>query len=872
MPSLSNLIKPPDTKPEDSELPDRVPVAPVVIVGTALKSKEEAPLAVESPAPEPIAASEPEKELGLPPFFPAPLEEMPSVEDDSITGPQLPFEMFPEPGDEMDLPQAGVRWEKPPGPLDVKTLVTPWVAPSEEAPPPAEDLSPAPEPVQDEDNENSAVFSPQQDAFDGEATEPDPVKLPEPESASSSEGPFGEDTDIDPPLPLESMTPPCEELRGGAAEPEDYTIPEIPDDMKEGHEPAAAYIKIITEGNVKFLSLESGTKTLGRLPDSDIHLDLPYISGTQIEIKVKDDAILIRDKGSTNGTSIDGVKIAPEMDFEVDGSNMIQMGQARMKIRAAGNMETPVQGEVFVYRNPVDATMDDTIGLDNFQLDMQGRTRHDIMHEGKVVAAFEFNKKGQLILTRTKSKVPIKICVDGDDVDGGRYLNYGDRVQIGGNIYTPFPLSGKVSRTSKTPSQSLFLKYSKFQEDDSSFMRDLHVMEQAIRVLPEPFTGIALAQWNKMMDEELKKASDTGEACEIQKTMAAMDHLVGRAVCYAIKKLDEGGDPLEYFHTLEKNYRRKEFALIVKKFGQRAEGRLKNHRIKFNEKLDHPLKMAYKAKTPDDKIVAFLDNLPDEFFELLDRNEIRSGLFSGAYSQARTDAIISLNTVLNNEGILVWEDEGNVVLAKVHSVVEGNEGRSLVIENLRGFSSILGIYYAGMCHGTYGLIIMSREAYWLGDRTETHEHELQHLLDSVSGYMEEAEGKRDRNALVEATAIAAELIYSKRGNMNILFALWNRKVLSSKYIVVSGKYDRYSRASSILLDYTNERKKDRMSVRDALKQYIDDVYKDALGLTFTELYCGEDKSPAQIVAEHGALDDFEQSVTEFARTVLFDAG
>jgi hypothetical protein len=60
------------------------------------------------------------------------------------------------------------------------------------------------------------------------------------------------------------------------------------------------------------VQLEAGIYELGRVEPADIIVNLPTVSGRHCMIRVEeDDKVFVTDLGSTNGTSIDSMKLEP---------------------------------------------------------------------------------------------------------------------------------------------------------------------------------------------------------------------------------------------------------------------------------------------------------------------------------------------------------------------------------------------------------------------------------------------------------------------------------------------------------------------------------------------------------------------------------
>lgn len=82
----------------------------------------------------------------------------------------------------------------------------------------------------------------------------------------------------------------------------------------------------ILRGNGKEFPLKSGLNTLGRKAENDVCIPDGYVSGKHGVIEVADDGVYFTDIGSTNGTSMSGARLAPNMRTKVETSDVIQLG------------------------------------------------------------------------------------------------------------------------------------------------------------------------------------------------------------------------------------------------------------------------------------------------------------------------------------------------------------------------------------------------------------------------------------------------------------------------------------------------------------------------------------------------------------------
>ena len=79
------------------------------------------------------------------------------------------------------------------------------------------------------------------------------------------------------------------------------------------------------------IELQRGTTTLGRNPTNDFSIDDPSVSGEHCEISMTDDAVRVKDLGSTNGTFIDG---QPVQEGDLHPSQTLRLGSVEMILRA----------------------------------------------------------------------------------------------------------------------------------------------------------------------------------------------------------------------------------------------------------------------------------------------------------------------------------------------------------------------------------------------------------------------------------------------------------------------------------------------------------------------------------------------------------
>ncbi len=84
------------------------------------------------------------------------------------------------------------------------------------------------------------------------------------------------------------------------------------------------------EGPGSDIPLSEGVITLGRRPDNSYPLlNDAYISGRHAEISVNGQEVVLTDVGSTNGTQVNGQKLAAHMRTALAEGDIVQLGQTR---------------------------------------------------------------------------------------------------------------------------------------------------------------------------------------------------------------------------------------------------------------------------------------------------------------------------------------------------------------------------------------------------------------------------------------------------------------------------------------------------------------------------------------------------------------
>jgi pSer/pThr/pTyr-binding forkhead associated (FHA) protein len=82
--------------------------------------------------------------------------------------------------------------------------------------------------------------------------------------------------------------------------------------------------------------LRPGPNPFGRKDGNAIVITDPYVSGTHGVIDVEDDGVYLTDTGSTNGTIVNGAKLAPNMRTRVSPEDSIMLGSLEIKVKIKG--------------------------------------------------------------------------------------------------------------------------------------------------------------------------------------------------------------------------------------------------------------------------------------------------------------------------------------------------------------------------------------------------------------------------------------------------------------------------------------------------------------------------------------------------------
>ena len=111
------------------------------------------------------------------------------------------------------------------------------------------------------------------------------------------------------------------------------------DELKKGDFDVASAVREAPGGQFASLVTESGTRltitdgaTIGRLPESTVHLNNAKVSRTHANIRFDADGYVLIDNGSTNGTRVNGVPIE---HHRLRDGDVIEIGEVPLRFEAS---------------------------------------------------------------------------------------------------------------------------------------------------------------------------------------------------------------------------------------------------------------------------------------------------------------------------------------------------------------------------------------------------------------------------------------------------------------------------------------------------------------------------------------------------------
>lgn len=113
--------------------------------------------------------------------------------------------------------------------------------------------------------------------------------------------------------------------------PEDFETPQV---AVPSSEDVAAYLVSATDPGQRY-PLRVGANKIGRRDSNDIVLPDPYVSGQHAMLEISGATARLTDLGSTNGTFIEGNRLAPNMPTVITEETAFTLGQTAVRLEWA---------------------------------------------------------------------------------------------------------------------------------------------------------------------------------------------------------------------------------------------------------------------------------------------------------------------------------------------------------------------------------------------------------------------------------------------------------------------------------------------------------------------------------------------------------
>lgn len=95
----------------------------------------------------------------------------------------------------------------------------------------------------------------------------------------------------------------------------------------EIHEEVPTLARLVPKAGGDELVVKQGENTVGRRPVNDLMVADPYVSGSHAVINASDGSFSVTDIGSTNGTFVNGERLAPNEPHELSDGDEVMFGQ-----------------------------------------------------------------------------------------------------------------------------------------------------------------------------------------------------------------------------------------------------------------------------------------------------------------------------------------------------------------------------------------------------------------------------------------------------------------------------------------------------------------------------------------------------------------
>ena len=157
-------------------------------------------------------------------------------------------------------------------------------------------------------------------------------------------------------FPIVETEAPAEAEEAAAAEEEIAETAEVvevaetesPEEVVEAEEEtpveAVPPARLVSADASREYAVVMGTNIIGRKAGNDIILsDDPYVSSSHAELVADERGFWLTDTGSTNGTTLNGTRIAPENKMALNDGDEIVFGQTALRFEIPGQAEEAVE-------------------------------------------------------------------------------------------------------------------------------------------------------------------------------------------------------------------------------------------------------------------------------------------------------------------------------------------------------------------------------------------------------------------------------------------------------------------------------------------------------------------------------------------------
>ncbi|MBU0590928.1 FHA domain-containing protein [Candidatus Micrarchaeota archaeon] len=454
----------------------------------------------------------------------------------------------------------------------------------------------------------------------------------------------------------------------------------------------------------------------------------------------------------------------------------------------------------------------------NVHLPDAGLGRGEVVMEVGVKCA-EIKNNSEIIVFINGKELPPKMS---------QKLHDGDIIQIGDYI--------SILSMNKKGFDMICDRYRDFGYLDAEFRQRIEMLENAIRCTfdderkQKKFLSIAVNVLSRLF-ADINDMPENELLVEYEKRMSNIEFVISKA-CVS-------ESPEVFFEFMSNNNSLPLFASIAKTIAG------KNLRLKpayppYNHELADKLAgLARSKKSVCAMMGNIVDALPETICNGTDMRELKKEL-SMSSRRIRASAVGKINReILNQQGILLWDKGSCVIIAQATCMMQIGNTRGIIVNELDGFEDIFGKTTLGFFSPDTKMILIRGGSEEITE--ETAYHEVQHLKDAVAGYSDKIRNtyphlpEEEQKAYTEATAIAAELYHSNYSNRKIMKHLR----------AYTNKMNRYGIGSKKILDFISDHS--GLPLKDALMEFIDNIYLDHIGIKYTQLYDGPSSTPSEIV-------------------------